>query len=142
MQYRSPLGETFSSLAGRGAPGDRQLRRPALAGQWTPVSTNDCSRSGETIRFTGTRILYSVKGTRLKIGDILGAQTTSDGLELRYTAEAPGTPAAEPILPMRFLFKSERPDRMQAVAEGLDGQPLIDIQNDELKRVFDLKRCA
>lgn len=132
------LGMALLAVAGC----DSQAAHPDLAGQWTPVSTNDCSRSGETIRFTGTRILYSVNGTRRKIADILGVRQTSDGLELRYTAKARATPADQSILPMRFLFKSERPDRMQAVAEGVDGQPLANIQSHELKRVFDLKRCA
>lgn len=139
MKISTPaLGMAVLALAGCDAP----AAHPDLAGKWTPVSTNDCGSKGETLRFTGKRILYFINGTRAKVGDILGVQQTDAGLELRYTAKSRETPSSQPILPMRMLFRSAGPDRMQAVAEGFDGQPLGNIQDAELKRVMDMKRCG
>ena len=132
------LGAALIALAGCDAP----AAHPSLSGVWTPASTNDCGARGETLRFTGKRILYSINGARSKVGDILGVQKTDAGLELRYTARSRETPSAQPVVPMRFLFRAEGPDRMQAVAEGVDGQPLGSIQSAELRRVFDLTRCS
>lgn len=132
------LGAALLALTGCDAP----AAHPSLSGVWTPVSTNDCGARGETLRFTGKRILYSIDGKRSKVGDILGVQQTDAGLELRYTARSRETPSAQPVAPMRFLFRAEGPHLMQAVAEGVDGQPLGTIQNAELRRVFDLKSCT
>lgn len=121
---------------------EAQVAHPDFSGTWTPVSTADCGPNGETIRFTGERILYSVNGTRRKVGDILGVEKTSEGWELRYTARAGGTPSDQAIAPMRFLFVSEKPDQLKAVAEAIDGEALSPIEDAELQRVFDLERCA
>jgi hypothetical protein len=121
---------------------DAESAHPSLSGTWTPVSTNDCGPRGETVRFTGRRILYSVNGNRLKIGDILGVEQTAEGLELRYTARAGETPADTEILPERLLFEIEPPDRIKAVSTALDGKAFTAIEDGEVRRVLDLKRCV
>lgn len=139
LKFLAPLmGGLCLALAGC----DAQVAHPNLAGTWTPISTSDCGPTGETIRFTGKRLLYSINGTRLKIGDILGVEKTDAGLELRYTARAKGAPSDQVVSPMRLLFSLERPDRIKAVAEAADGEPLVPIADDELVRVFDLQRCT
>ena len=120
---------------------DAESAHPALSGTWTPVSTNDCGPGGETVRFTGRRILYSVNGNRLKIGDILAVKQTAEGLALRYTARSRETPADTEILPERLLFTIEHPDRITAVSQALDGQKPVAIEDPEIARVFELKRC-
>lgn len=121
---------------------DAESAHPALSGTWTPVSTNDCGPRGEAVRFTGRRILYSVNGNRLKIGDILGVEQTAEGLELRYMARSRETPADTEILPERLLFEIEHPDRIKAVSTALDGEAFTAIEDSEVRRVLDLKRCA
>ena len=106
---------------------DAESAHPALSGTWTPVSTNDCGPRGEAVRFTGRRILYSVNGNRLKIGDILGVEQTAADTE---------------ILPERLLFEIEHPDRIKAVSTALDGEAFTAIEDSEVRRVLDLKRCA
>lgn len=133
----------FVGLAALTGCESRPAADHALAGEWTPVGINDCSRSGSVVEIRRDHIHYQAGNSGAPIAQVLSASEPEPGVvHLTIRPRNKAADGREELGREEVLRFEVAGDSARVTGESFDGGlTFAPIQVPGITEIFTLKRC-